>query len=86
MKMRLIQKPSLTGNPEVHWYHAQVKRFGFWVDCRDDLFMMMRFSSEMMSQSYDTNMGRVESFVEYAMRGEDMFPKSKTKIIKEYSE
>jgi hypothetical protein len=84
MKLRIVQKPSLTGTYSVHWYTAQVRRFGFWIDCRDDIFMMLKFSSSMMAQSYDTSIGRVEDFIDYVMRGEDMFDKSRNKIIKEY--
>jgi hypothetical protein len=84
MKMRIVQKPSLTNNPDIFWYHAQVRRLGIWVNCRDDLFMMLKYSSDMMVQSWDTNIERVESFVEHAMRGEEMFPKTKNKVVKEY--
>jgi hypothetical protein len=84
MKMRIIRRPSLTNNPDIHWYHAQVRRFGIWIECRDDLFMMLKYTSEMMSQSHDTSLERVERFVEYAMRKEDMFPKSKNIVLKEY--
>ncbi len=84
MKMRIIRKPSLVGNPDVFWYHAQVKRFGFWVNCRDDLFMILRYSSEMMVQSWDTSLERVERFVDFAMHKQEMFPRSDNIIIKEY--
>ncbi len=84
MKIRIIQKPSLTKNPDIHWYHAQVRRFGFWVNCRDDLFIMMRYSSDMMVQSWDTSLERVQEFVRYVMRGEEMFPKSKNIVVNEY--
>jgi hypothetical protein len=46
--------------------------------------MMLKFSSSMMAQSYDTSIGRVEDFIDHVMRGEDMFDKSRNKIIKEY--
>ncbi len=84
MKMRIIRKPSLVGNPDVFWYHAQVKRFGFWVNCRDDLLMMLRYSSDMMVQSWDTSLERVERFVDFAMHKQEMFPRSDNITIKEY--
>ncbi len=84
MKMRIIRKPSLVGNSDVFWYHAQVKRFGFWVNCRDDLFMILRYSSEMMVQSWDTSLERVERFVDFAMHKQEMFPRSDNITIKEY--
>jgi hypothetical protein len=84
MKMRILQKPSLTNNPNVFWYHAQVRRFGFWVNCRDDLFMLLKYTGDMMSHSYDTQIERVENFVEHAMRGEEMYPKTKNIVVKKY--
>jgi hypothetical protein len=84
MKLRIVQKPSLTGTYCVNWYTVQVRRFGFWIDCRDDLWMMFKYSSSMLLQSYDTNIDRVEEFIDHVMRGEDMFAKSKDRIIKEY--
>ena len=84
MKLRIIQKPSLTKHPDIFWYYAQVRRLGIWVNCRDDLFMMLKYSADMMVQSWDTSVERVEEFVEHAMRGEEMFPKSKNKVVKQY--
>ncbi len=84
MKMRIVQKPSLTNHPDIHWYHAQVRRFGFWVNCRDDLFMMLKYTSDMMAQSWDTDIKRVERFVDHAMRKEEMYPKSSNTVVKEY--
>ncbi len=84
MKLRIVRKPSLTNNPNVFWYHAQVKRFGFWIECRDDVLMMLKYSTDMMSQSWDTNLERVENFVEHAVKGKEMFPHSGNKVIKEY--
>lgn len=85
MKMRIVQKPSLVNNPDIFWYHAQVNRFGFWLECHNDLLMTLKYSSEMICNAHDTDLSRVEKFVEYAMRGEEMFPQSKNKIIKEYT-
>jgi hypothetical protein len=84
MKMRIVQKPSLTNNPDIFWYYAQVKRLGFWVNCRDDPFMMFKYSADMMVQSWDTSLEKVEKFVEHAMRGEEMFPKTNNKVVAEY--
>lgn len=84
MKLRIVQKPSITGVYNVNWYTAQVQRFGVWIDCRDDLWMMFRYSSSMMAQSYDISIGRVEEFIDHVMRGEDMFDKSRNRVIKEY--
>jgi hypothetical protein len=84
MKLRIIQKPSLTSHPDIFWYHAQVRRFGIWIDCHDDPFMMLRYSADMMVHSWDTNVERVEEFVEHVMRGEEMFPKTDNKVVAEY--
>jgi hypothetical protein len=84
MKMRIIQKPSLTSHPDIFWYHAQVRRFGIWIDCRDDPFMMLRYSADMMVHSWDTSLEKVEKFVEHVMRGEEMYPKSNIKVVAEY--
>jgi hypothetical protein len=84
MKLRIIQKPSLTCHPDIHWYHAQVKRFGFWVDCRDDLVMPFVYSSQMLAQSYDLDLDVVQNFVNHVMRKEEMFPQSRNTVIAEY--
>jgi hypothetical protein len=38
----------------------------------------------MMAQSWDTDIERVERFVDHAMRGEEMYPKSSNRVVKEY--
>lgn len=84
MKMRIIRKPSITNHPDIFWYHAQVRRFGFWLNCRDDPFMLLKYSNEMMIHSWDTSLEKVEKFVDFAMHKQEMFPRSNNITIKEY--
>lgn len=85
MKLRIIQKPSLTGNPDVFWYHAQVKRFGFWIDCRNDIILVLRYTTEMLYHDHSTDLKSVENFVDHLIRNEEMFPQIKNKVIREYT-
>jgi hypothetical protein len=84
MKLRILRKPSLTSHPDIFWYHSQVRRFGIWIDCRDDPFMMYKYSAEMMAQSWDTSLERVEKFVDFVIHKQEMYPKSNNKVVAEY--
>jgi hypothetical protein len=84
MKLRIQQRPSLMGNPRVHWYHAQINRFGIWIDCNKDLILPIKYTDEMMAHSHDTCLDRVEKFVDFLMSGQEMYPATKNIIVKEY--
>jgi hypothetical protein len=84
MKLRIQRRPSILGNPNTHWYYAQIKRFGIWIDCKDDLLLQLWYSGPMLSKSYDTCLDVVEKFVDFVMAGQEMFPSQQNIIIKEY--
>lgn len=84
MKLRIQRRPSILGCPNIHWYHAQIKRFGIWIDCKDDLMLQLWYSGPMLAQSYETRLDIVENFVQHVMRKEEMFPSQRNMIVKEY--
>lgn len=84
MKLRIQRRPSLLGQPNVFWYHAQINRFGIWIDCSKDLILPLKYSEEMMMQSHDTCLDRVEKFADFIMAGQEMFPSTKNIIVREY--
>jgi hypothetical protein len=84
MKLRIQRRPSVLGYPDTYWYYAQIKRFGIWIDCKDDLILQLRYSGPMLAQSYETRLNIVENFVQYVLRKEEMYPAQKNMVIKEY--
>lgn len=84
MKLRIQQRPSVLGNPYTKWYYAQIKRFGFWIDCKDDPLLQIMYSCPMMAQSYETRLDVVEKFIQHVLRKEEMYPSQKNVVIKEY--
>jgi hypothetical protein len=84
MKLRIQQRPSLLGQSNVFWYHAQIKRLGIWIDCNKDLILPLMYSQEMMMQSHDTCLDRVEKFIDFVLHKQEMYPAQKNVVIKEY--
>jgi hypothetical protein len=84
MKLRILRKPSLMGNPNVFWYHAQVRRFGIWIDCHQDPLMTLNYSMEMLAHSHDTELERVEKFVDFVIHKQEMYPHKENVVIQEY--
>ena len=84
MKLRIQRRPSILGNPNTHWYYAQIRRFGIWIDCKDDLLLQLLYSGPMMAQSYETRLDIVEKFVDHVLRKEEMFPTQQNMVVREY--
>ena len=84
MKLRIQRRPSILGNPNTNWYYAQIKRFGIWIDCKDDLLLQLMYSCPMLAQSYETRLDIVENFVDHVLRKEEMFPTQRNVVVKTY--
>ena len=46
--------------------------------------MMLRYSADMMLQSWDTSLERVEKFVDFVIHKQEMYPKTNNKVVAEY--
>lgn len=84
MKLRIQRRPSILGNPYTFWYYAQIRRFGIWIDCKDDPILQLQYSCAMMAKSSDTCLDTVEKFVDHVLRKEEMYPLQRYMVIREY--
>lgn len=85
MKIRIVRTPTLTGQPNYFWYTAQIKRGPFWVDCRNDIILQMKYSIQMLEGSRDMHLERVEKTIRGILEGVELYPAhDKAVVIKIY--
>ncbi len=85
MKLRIVRTPSVTGDPRYFWFTAQIKRGPFWIQCRNDFILQLNYSFQMLEDTRDMNLERVEAAVQALLEGEELYPpRDKAIVIKTY--